>query len=138
MPVRGKLGAGDPMQVICIDGTVLQCERFEAIDSGVLLFGESRRSEAGETEDEEETEPNEEANAFVPLHQLRFVLPEGIQPGAPASQALARQPAQRGPARAPPSAPQQGQVTHQQPGGQPSQTPPGTNQQPPQPGPGRQ
>lgn len=61
--------------MICTDGTVLECQRFEAIDSGVLLFGEGRIESTGE-EDEEEEE-SEEAFGFVPLHSVRYVLPEG-------------------------------------------------------------
>lgn len=66
------------MQVICTDGTVIECERFEAIDSGVLLFGEERTARAAEDEEEEEeAAEHEEAFGFVPIHSVRYVLPEG-------------------------------------------------------------
>lgn len=60
------------MNVICADGTSLQCAAFEAIDSGVLLY----ESEPSEDEDEELR-----ATGFVPITHLRYVLPEGISPG---------------------------------------------------------
>lgn len=115
------------MQVICTDGTVLQCDRFEAIDSGVLLFDEESRTEAGEEETEDE-EADQEATAFVPLHQLRFVLPDGIRPDRPSQQPVGQTPPQ---SQTPPTGgtPPQGQAPPQQPRGgqQPSR----------QPGPGR-
>ncbi len=123
------------MQVICTDGTVLQCDRFEAIDSGVLLFEERRQSGAGEGEDEEEeaaAETDDEASAFVPLHQLRFVLPEGVQPGRASGQQ--QQPSQPA-TQAPPTggAPPQGGMPPQQPtGGQPPAQQGGPGQQPTQ------
>lgn len=97
------------MQVICTDGTVLQCARFEAIDSGVLLF----EAEASEDDDEEgaEAEIADEASAFVPIHQLRFVLPDGFQPARPTGQPRAQQSTQPR-TQAPPTggaAPPQGQ-----------------------------
>ena len=103
------------MQVICLDGTVLQCQRFEAIDSGVLLFEEQRRREAGEDEDEEEeAEVAEEATAFVPLHQLRFVLPENVQPPGVGGQPMGQTTTQSVP-QAPPTGgpPPQGQMPPQ-------------------------
>lgn len=111
------------MQVICTDGTVLQCQRFKAIDSGVLLFGESpsqgARGEEGEEEEEEEAEMEEEANAFVPIHQLRFVLPEGVQPGRSRGQSMGQTSPQAPPTGTP--TPQQGSMPpQQQMGGQPS------------------
>lgn len=117
------------MQVICTDGTVLQCDRFEAIDSGVLLFDEGPRAEAGEEETEDE-EADQEATAFVPLHQLRFVLPDGIRPDRPNQQPVGQTPPQSQ-SQTPPTGgtPPQGQAPPQQPRGgqQPSR----------QPGPGR-
>lgn len=125
------------MQVICTDGTVLQCQRFEAIDSGVLLYGESPPAEAGE--EEEEPEEDEEAMAFIPLHQLRFVLPEGVQPGAPGEQVPQPTP-QPAPTQAPPAGgtPQQGQIPPQQLRGQssPQQQQQQRGKQPTQTGPG--
>lgn len=79
MPVPGQAVTGDTMQVLCTDGTTLQCERFEAIDSGVLLFGGS--GQRGSSEEDAEEEESEEAMAFVPIHQLRFVLPDDTQIG---------------------------------------------------------
>lgn len=103
------------MQVICTDGTVLQCGRFEAIDSGVLLFDEGQgRQEADE--DEAEDEEEEEATAFVPLHQLRIVLPDGAQPGRVGGQTMG-QTTPRPPTQAPPTGggmPPQGQMPPQQ------------------------
>lgn len=125
------------MQVICTDGSVLTCDRFEAIDSGVLLFGSQQRQAEMENEDEEEDD-EPEADAFVPLHQLRFVLPEGIQPLG-GGQSTARQATQGGTQQVPPMSgpPQQGQVPPSQTmSGQ--QTPPQQRQgqQPSQSGPG--
>ena len=116
------------MQVICTDGTVLQCDRFEAIDSGVLLFDQERgRQESMEAEeeeaDEEEAEADEEASAFVPLHQLRFVLPDDVRPDRATGQQTS-QPTPQPPTQTPPmgGAPQQGQMPPQQPpSGQPPQ-----------------
>lgn len=128
------------MQVICTDGTVLQCERFEAIDSGVLLFGEQPDTPTDEGDETEEGEADEEANAFVPIHQLRFVLPEGVQPGRAGSQSLGQSmPAQSTGGAPPPgpTAPPQGQTPTQQPmGGQPP-TRGGPERQSRQPGPER-
>lgn len=78
MIVRGYLLAGRTnrrwcltVQVVCKDGTTIQCQHFRAIDSGVLLFEESDDSQA-ESEDEAERE----ATGFVPITELRFVLPD--------------------------------------------------------------
>ena len=130
------------MQVICTDGTVLQCDRFEAIDSGVLLFEERRRTEAAEgeeEEEEEEAEMDDEASAFVPLHQLRFVLPDGVQPGRAGPQSTGQQSPQPTP-QAPPTGdvPPQGQMPPQQStGGQPPAQQGGPGQPPFRPGPER-
>lgn len=101
------------MQVVCSDGTTLQCADFEAIDAGVLLYGE------GEEEDEEK------AIGFIPITELRYVLPEGVrpqaqqgpmmQPGGPAGGRPA--PGQQPRSRQPPG--------RQQPGGTGRQQPPG-------------
>lgn len=137
MPVPGERRDGVSMQVICTDGTVLQCQRFEAIDSGVLLFTEQQRTEAREeTEEEEEEGVEEEATAFVPLHQLRFVLPEGLTPSTGGGQAMGQQmQGQPQPGGAP--IPSQGQMAAQQQMG--AQSPPQqTSGQPPtQQGPGQ-
>ncbi|MDS0261315.1 hypothetical protein NDI56_18095 [Haloarcula sp. S1CR25-12] len=90
------------MQIICKDGTTIQCDDFEAIDSGVLFFQETpgRPTEAGEEDEEEEAE-DRKADGFVPVTEVHFVLPDemvqqtpqrGMQergqmpPGAPAQQ----------------------------------------------------
>ena len=120
------------MQVICTDGTVLQCQRFEAIDSGVLLFDEQQRVEASEEDDEDETE-RDEASAFVPIHQLRFVLPDGVQPGRSGAQSMG-QPTPQPASQAPPP----GQMPPQQPmGGQSSSQQGGAGQPPSRSGPNR-
>lgn len=127
------------MQVICTDGTVLQCQRFEAIDSGVLLFEDQQRGEASNEEDEDETERDEEATAFVPLHQLRFVLPDGVQPGRSNAQSMGQTTPQPT-SQAPPTggAPPRGQTPPQQSmGGQSSAQQRGTGQPPSRPDPNR-
>ena len=57
------------MQIICVDGTTIQCAAFRPIDSGVLLF---------EDESDEDLE-DREADGFVPLSQLQYVLPEDFR-----------------------------------------------------------
>lgn len=71
------------MQIICKSGTTIQCEDFEAIDSGVLFYqqtpGRQRASEASEEEEEEEEEYEaERASGFVPLAEVQFVLPDAM------------------------------------------------------------
>lgn len=114
------------MQVICTDGTILQCDRFEAIDSGVLLFNEEQGrqgTEAEESEEAGEEMDEEEASAFVPLHQLRIVLPDSAQQGRSAVQSMGQTTSQ--PTQAPPTGagiPPQGQApTQPSPRGQPPQ-----------------
>ena len=128
MPVPEQSPVGDTMQVICTDGTVLQCQRFEAIDSGVLLFDERR---AGETEeDAEEEAEDEEAMAFVPLHQLRFVLPEGVQLGRAGGQATGQATPQQAPQATGSTPPQGGMPPQQSAPGQPSPPQQGFGQPP--------
>lgn len=115
------------MKVICTDGTAITCESFRAVDSGVLLFDEPE----SERDDEEAG-----AIGFVPITELRYVLPDEVQPGQQPAGAQAgmqrhRQAGSMG--GQPPQPPMQ-----QQPGGQPtrgSQSPQGPGQQS---GPGRQ
>ncbi|WP_324664649.1 hypothetical protein [Haloarcula sediminis] len=71
------------MQIICKDGTTIQCTDFEAIDSGVLFF----QAEMGNP-DEAEAEPAEDegerkADGFVPITELHFVLPDEMVQQAP-------------------------------------------------------
>lgn len=127
------------MQVICTDGTVLECERFKAIDSGVLLFGERGRrttqqpeGEAADEEDTEESEQADEAFGFVPLHSVRYVLPEGAM-GPQATRQPAPQPTS-GAQQSPPGAQPGAGAPPQSTGAPPS----GTGQPPSQGGPGRQ
>ena len=74
------------MQIICKDGTTIQCADFEAIDSGVLFFreGTERAAESGEEEPEGEEE-DLKADGFVPITELHFVLPDEMvqQPPQP-------------------------------------------------------
>jgi len=90
------------VQIICKDGTTIQCADFEAIDSGVLFFQEAmeRATEEGE-EEAEETE--RKADGFVPITELHFVLPDEMVQQAPQ----------------PTGAPEQGRT-----GGQPQGAPP--------------
>ncbi|MDG5776604.1 hypothetical protein VB773_22475 [Haloarculaceae archaeon H-GB2-1] len=120
------------MKVICTDGTTLTCESFEAIDSGVLLYDESR----GSREEEDEREP--EATGFVPLQELKYVLPE--EPGGPGG--IGQQVPQRepGPGGISSGLAPQGQPPTQ-PQGMPPQGPQGQSRMGPSPfdqGPGRQ
>lgn len=62
------------MRVICKDGTTIECQRFRAIESGVLLFKNQTRGDKKEEKDEE-------ASGFIPITELKYILPEGIQPG---------------------------------------------------------
>lgn len=57
---------GVHMKVICADGSVIDCDRFQATEEGVLIFNQTK----------EETESNVEANGFIPHGSLRYVLPE--------------------------------------------------------------
>lgn len=89
------------MKLFCTDGTTIECTTFRALDSGVLLFqDEEPEADAG----------HEEADGFVPITQLQYVLPDEVQPGQ-ATGGLQQRPAapggQQGPGQA--SGPQQGQ-----------------------------
>jgi len=65
------------VQIICKDGTTIQCDDFEAIDSGVLFFQEpTARASEGEEEEEEEEAEERKADGFVPITELHFVLPD--------------------------------------------------------------
>ncbi|WP_459190721.1 hypothetical protein [Halosimplex sp. J119] len=114
------------MQVVCKDGTTIQCSDFEAVDSGVLLYQDQRREMRSEEDEDEEAEERR-ATGFVPVTELKFVLPDemvgtgGQQMGA----------TERG-RGAPPGAPMgtggqiaQQQQMQQQPG-DPRQGPPGS------------
>lgn len=114
------------MQVICTDGTVLECQRFEAIDSGVLLFGEGRTASTGEEDEEEEAE-YEEAFGFVPLHSVRYVLPEGAMGGRATGQPAPQQ-TPGGAGQAPPPSGQPGAMPPSQ---QPTGGPQSGQSQPP-------
>jgi len=71
------------VQIICKDGTTIQCADFEAIDSGVLFFQEPV-AQTGETEEEaEEEEEERKADGFVPITELHFVLPDEMVQQAP-------------------------------------------------------
>jgi hypothetical protein len=77
------------MQIICKDGTTIPCEDFEAVDSGVLFYQESRpQQQASEEEEEEdEEEPEMRASGFVPLPELQFVVPDSmVRQQAPGAQ----------------------------------------------------
>lgn len=115
------------MQVICKDGTTIQCSDFEAVDSGVLLYQEQGRREARSEDDEEEEEEERRATGFVPVTELKFVLPDEMV-GAGGQQTGT---AERG-RGTPPGAPMgtggqiaQQQQMQQQPG-DPRQGPPGS------------
>jgi hypothetical protein len=99
------------MQVVCKDGTTIQCHDFEAIDSGVLLFEEQSRREAPTSEEDEESEEERRATGFVPITELKFVVPDELLGGARGQQAM--QTEQPG---VPPGAPRGtgGQVAQQQ------------------------
>jgi hypothetical protein len=108
------------VQVICKDGTTIQCRDFEAIDSGVLFYQASPGRAEGEDEDEDEEE-YESASGFVPITEVRFVLPdEMVQHRAASQRAGAPEGAAGG---APPGAPPQqgGTAQQQQMGGFPGQ-----------------
>ena len=81
------------MQIICKDGTTIQCADFEAIDSGVLFFQEAS-SVTSEAEEEEEGEEEEErkADGFVPITELHFVLPDEMVQQAPQPTGVPEQP----------------------------------------------
>lgn len=70
------------MQVICLDGTTIQCARFRAIDGGVLLF---------ESDTSQEDDEDEEATGFIPHERLRYVLPDEAQPATPIREQRAQQ-----------------------------------------------
>jgi len=101
------------VQIICKDGTTIQCRDFEAIDSGVLFF-QSSPSPHGETDSEEEEEDDEEpkADGFVPITELHFVLPDEMVQQPPAQPAGV--PEQGTTQTAPGRATQQGNLAQQQ------------------------
>jgi len=102
------------MQVVCKDGTAIQCTDFEAIDSGVLLYQESGRRDTRGEDEEEAEEEERRASGFVPITELRFVVPDEMLQTAGRSQ---RAPApESGRGGAPPGAPTgpAGQMAQQQ------------------------
>lgn len=102
------------MKVICKDGTTFQCQRFRAIDSGVLLF---ENQPQGDTEEEDA----EEASGFIPITELKYILPDEIQPGTMGTRQAqhSQQPAM-----------QQSQYGMSQTGGPPGQQQPPQSRQP--------
>lgn len=98
---------GDTMQVVCLDGTTIECGRFKAIDEGVLLF-----EDAAEDSDDDDEAESDEAIGFIPMGELRFVLPEEVEYEPTGGQ---QQPSQQQPPQ---------QQMQQQPPQQQSQTPP--------------
>ncbi|WP_436912306.1 hypothetical protein [Halosimplex marinum] len=109
------------MQVVCKDGTAIQCTDFEAIDSGVLLYQEPERRETRGDEEEEAEEEERRAAGFVPITELRFVVPDEMLQAGGRQRAPAPESGRGG---APPGAPTgQGGMAQQQqvqgfPGGQ--------------------
>jgi len=71
------------VQIICKDGTTIQCADFEAIDSGVLFFQEAMERTGDDTEEDEEEEEGRKADGFVPITELHFVLPDEMVQQAP-------------------------------------------------------
>lgn len=117
------------VQVVCKDGTTIQCQDFQATDSGVLFF----QARTGRGEDEEEEEDERAADGFVPITELQFVLSDEL-----AQQQLGRGRGavpERAPAGVPAGgqAPPAGQVVQQQqshqPPGPPGQQPRGPGSQ---------
>lgn len=109
------------VQVVCKDGTTIQCQNFQAVDSGVLLY---QSTPEREEEDEEMDIEDRDATGFVPITELKFVLPDDVLQRQRAQQERGRAP------QVPPGAPPQqtGQVAqqqqlHQSPGPQGHQSP---------------
>jgi len=71
------------VQIICKDGTTIQCADFEAIDSGVLFFQEPPERPTEGDEHEEEKLEERKADGFVPITELHFVLPDEMVQQAP-------------------------------------------------------
>ncbi|WP_372911024.1 helix-hairpin-helix domain-containing protein [Salinigranum sp.] len=53
------------MRVVLTDGTEFECANFKALDSGVLLTKDKKRKKV---------------IGFVPIHQLRYVVPDDLEP----------------------------------------------------------
>jgi len=95
------------VQIICKDGTSIECTEFEAIDSGVLFFQEPVSSVEDSEEDDEEAESASRADGFVPVTELHLVLPDEMVQQPP--------PGRVGTAQQPPGAPTgQGSMAQQQ------------------------
>jgi len=106
------------VHIICKDGTTIQCRDFRATDSGVLFFQSTpgRREE----EEEDEEEEAESASGFVPITELKFVLPDEMV--GPGTAGRAGVPERR--QEMPPGAQRQtGMAQQQQMGGQPGTQP---------------
>jgi hypothetical protein len=99
------------MQVICKDGTMIRCRDFKATDSGVLFFQETPGQ--GEESDEEQEEDRESADGFIPITELRFVLPDEMVQQQAMSQQMG-QPQGQGTEQPPGTRRQSGHATHQQ------------------------
>lgn len=73
------------MQVICTDGTTFSCEGYELTEYGIRLYGQEQDP------DPERYDEDPEPVAYIPHDQLRYVLPDGVQPNAPVSTATQNQ-----------------------------------------------
>lgn len=116
------------MHIICKDGTTIQCQDFEAVDSGVLFYQETPGPREG-TPEEDEEEERERASGFVPVTELRFVLPDEMVQGVGARRATATEHVAGG--MGPGAPPQQGAGMAQQ---QTQQFPTAPSQRPPESG----
>lgn len=100
------------MHIICNDGTTIQCRDFEATDSGVLFFQETTvRREGDEEEEEEEEAELGSADGFVPIQEVRFVLPDEMVRASAGAQRAGAPEGSRG---APPAGQPTGGTTQQQ------------------------
>lgn len=114
------------VQIICKDGTTIQCQDFEAVDSGVLFYQQTPGRREGTEEEEGEEEERGRASGFVPVTELRFVLPDEMVQGVGAQRAAAEQgmPGGMGPGAPPQQGAGMAQQQQTQFPGSPSQRPP--------------
>lgn len=62
------------MRVVCTDGTIFECRSYEVVSAGVVLFGD-RVAEGAHR-----YAPDREQIGFVPHAELRYILPDGVEP----------------------------------------------------------
>ncbi len=78
------------MNVLCTDGTIFRCDRYELTEKGVKLYS----GDTEETPDRYESDTDDHQIGFVPDAMLQYILPDGVRP---AGVSTAQQPGEASP-----------------------------------------